>query len=66
MAKLVARLLATAALGANPAISQKIQNGRQKQRRGQHNLARQKYTKNPFLITEIDQKSFLQLKKPYS
>jgi hypothetical protein len=60
-------LLATAALGANPAISQKIQNGRQKQRRGQHNLALQKiYKKTFFPITEIDQKSFLQLRKPYS
>ncbi len=47
VAKLVARLLATAALWVRIQIS-KIQNGRHKQRGGQHTLARQKkYTKIP-------------------
>ncbi len=35
-------LLATAALGSNLDISKNVQNGRHKQRSGQHSLARQK------------------------
>ncbi len=45
MAKLIARLLATAALWVRFLTSLKILNGRHKQRSGQHTLARKKYTK---------------------
>jgi hypothetical protein len=44
VAKLVARLHTTAALWVP--IQQKIQNGRQKKKSGQHTLARQKYKEN--------------------
>jgi hypothetical protein len=48
VAKLVAHLLATAALWFESGHLSKIQNGRHKQRSGQHTLARQKYKKDKF------------------
>ncbi len=48
LAKLVARLLATAALWVQIQTSLKIQNGRPKHRNGQHNLARPKIYKKVF------------------
>jgi hypothetical protein len=52
MVKLIARLLATAVMGFESKHLSKIQNGRRKQRNGQHTLARQKYqTKKSFSIS---------------
>ncbi len=56
MAKLVARMLAKAKaalyMGLNPVISQiHIQNGRHKQRLGEHTVARQKNIQNMYFTS---------------